>query len=316
LWRHNTRHFNAHKKSLMDSLQAWLIIFSMKLTALLPLSVARRLGRGLVYLLWPLGGRSRRVTELNIRRAFPKLTPQQQQRLARDSMLATGELAAEMGHVWMRSRSWLDDHILKVEGAQLVTDAQQAGRGVIVLGPHLGNWEVLGLQLASLGSTVALYEPPAISALGPVMESARQRTGATLVPTDSRGLVKLLKSVKAGKISGILPDQVPPDINAGRNVEFMGIPCFTGTLAINMIQRTGALAVFGFAMRVAGGFEVHYLPAGDDIYDADPDIALRALNRGVETCLQHCVEQYQWEYKRFKTRPPADPEFYAELKGL
>jgi KDO2-lipid IV(A) lauroyltransferase len=300
----------------MEKLKAWLIVLFLHSTALLPLGVARAIGRGVVHLAWPLGGRSRRVTELNIRRAFPELTPAQQQRLAKASMLTTGELVAEMGHVWLRPFSWLATHILRVEGAALVTDAQRSGRGVIVLGPHLGNWEVLGLQLATLGETVALFEPPAIAALGPLMQRARERSGATLVPTDSRGLARLLKSVREGRISGILPDQVPPDVNAGRNVEFMGIPCFTGTLAINMLQRTGALAVFGFARRVPGGFEVHYRAADEAIYSADIDTALRALNRGVEACVRQCVEQYQWEYKRFKTRPPADPEFYAELKGL
>jgi len=300
----------------MDKLIAVLIITLMRLSALLPLGSARRLGRLLMRLLWPVGGRSRKVTELNIKRAFPELSADEQARLAKRSMIATGELAAEMGHVWLRPWAWLEQHISRVVGAELVIDAQEKGRGVIVLGPHLGNWEVLGLQLGSMGPTVSLYEPPAIEGLGKMIETARQRSGAVLVPTDSRGLVKLLKSVKAGKISGILPDQVPPDINAGHNVEFMGIPCFTGTLATNMIHRTGALAVFGFAMRVEGGFEVHYLPAEDGIYDADPDIALAALNRGVEKCVRQCVEQYQWEYKRFKTRPPADPEFYATLKGL
>jgi len=299
-----------------DKITAGLVVVLMRLTALLPLEAARAVGRGLMHLLWPLGGRSRRVTELNIQRVFPQLSPGEQHALAKRSMLATGELAAEMGHVWLRDWSWLKSRILRVEGAELVTDAVAKGRGVIVLGPHLGNWEVLGLQLGEMGPTVALYEPPAMAALGAVMKRARERSGAELVPTDSRGLVKLVRSVRGGHISGILPDQVPPDINAGLNVDFMGLSCFTGTLATNMLQRTGALAVFGFAKRVRGGFEVHYQPADPEIYDEDQETALVALNRGVEDCLRQCVEQYQWEYKRFKTRPPAQPEFYASLKGL
>lgn len=300
----------------LDSFKASLLVVLLRCSALLPLSVARALGRGAVRVFWPVLGRSRKVTELNIRRAFPALEASAQRRLARDSLLATGELAAEMGHVWLRPMAWLNQHIVSVHGESLVLDAQREGRGVIVLGPHLGNWEVLGLHLGTIGELVALYEPPAIAALEPIIRGARERGGATLVPTDARGLVQLMKSVKRGRISGILPDQVPPDINAGRNIEFMGIPCFTGTLANNMLQRTGALAVFGYAKRVPGGFEVHYREADPAIYDPDMDISLRALNQGVEDCLYDCVAQYQWEYKRFKTRPPANPEFYAELKGL
>lgn len=83
----------------------------------------------------------------------------------------------------------------------------------------------------------------------------------------------------------------------------MGVPCFTGTLAINMIRRTGALALFGFAERVPGGFIMRYELAEEAIYDGDDAVSLAALNRGVESCVRQCVEQYQWEYKRFRVRP-------------
>ena len=298
----------------MDTLKAGLIKALLHLLALVPLSVARWFGRMAGALYWPVGGRSRAVTQRNIELAFPDLDPAEQQSLARRSLLSTAELAAEMGHVWLRSWAHVQSLILRVEGDEQITECLATGRGVIVLAPHLGNWEIVGLHLGLLGDTVSLYEPPALTALGPMIEAGRQRSGATLVPTDSRGLAKLLRSVKQGNISGILPDQAPRDENSGENASFMGVNCFTPTLASNMIRRTGALAVFGFAERVPGGFVVRYLPADDGIYEEDNQVSLRALNEGVERCLQHCVEQYQWEYKRFRVRPAAGPGVYDDLK--
>jgi KDO2-lipid IV(A) lauroyltransferase len=297
----------------MNALKATLLILLLRFCSLLPLAWARALGRVAVSLYWPFGGRSRRVTERNIAVAFPELGSAEQARLARNSLCATGELATEMGHIWMRSLAHVNGLILNVEGDELIRDSIASGRGVIVLAPHLGNWEMIGLHLASLGKTVSLYEPPKLAKLGPVIEGARQRSGATLVPTDSRGLVRLLKSVKSGQISGILPDQAPPELNSGENSPFMGISCFTGTLAPNMIRRTGALAVFGFAERVAGGFVIRYQPAEEPIYDANTSVSLAALNRGVEACVRQCVEQYQWEYKRFRVRPKTGPGMYDDL---
>jgi KDO2-lipid IV(A) lauroyltransferase len=294
----------------MDTVKAALITALLRVCALLPLSWARALGRFGARLYWPVGGRSRRVTERNIAAAFPELSAEEQRQLAQQSLRATGELMTETGHVWLRDIAYVRGLVRAVHGAECITAAQAEGRGVIVLAPHLGNWEMVGLHLPSLGATVSLYEPPQIAALGALMESARERSGATLVPTDSRGLARLLRSVKGGHISGILPDQVPPDENSGENVEFFGIPCFTGTLASNMIRRTGALAVFGFARRVRGGFELYYEPAEAAIYDADTAVSLAALNRGVERCVRQCVAQYQWEYKRFKVRPRIKPDFY------
>jgi KDO2-lipid IV(A) lauroyltransferase len=218
-----------------------------------------------------------------------------------------------MGHVWLKPWDYVSGLIVQETGVELVRAAQAAGRGVILLGPHLGNWEVAGLHCAALGSTVTLYQPPKIKGLGPIIKKARQASGATLVPTDGRGLATLLRSVKGGGMSAILPDQAPGDINSGENSLFMGIPCFTGTLASNMIRRTGAVAVFGFARRVPGGFAMSYHPAEDAIYDEDTAVSLLALNRGVERCVRSCVEQYQWEYKRFRVRPRDGQGLYDNL---
>lgn len=297
----------------MDRIRALLVRALLRTCACLPLDVARALGRGAAKLYWPLNGRSRRVTERNIALAFPEKPAAERRQLARDSLAATAELATEMGHVWLHSWERLRPHILGVEGGELMEEAMASGRGVIVMAPHLGNWEVMGLHVATLGPITSLYEPPQLAALDRVIRRARERSGATLVPTDSRGLARLLKSVRGGHISGILPDQCPRDPGSGMNSEFMGVRCFTGTLACNMIRRTGAVALYGFARRVPGGFVIHFLPAEPEIHDEDTAVSLAAMNRGVEACVQLCPEQYQWEYKRFKVRPKEGPGVYADL---
>jgi KDO2-lipid IV(A) lauroyltransferase len=222
--------------------------------------------------------------------------------MAKRSLAATGELVGEMGHIWLRPWDRLLPR-LEVRGDDLVTQALAGGRGVLVLAPHLGNWEVVGLHLASFGPSVSLYRPPRIPALRSIVLEARQRSGASLVPTDRAGIGTLLRTLRAGGIGGILPDQVPPDGTAGLNVPFMGVPCFTGTLASRLLRRSGALAITAFAQRVRGGFILHYSPARAEVYSEDLRQAVAAVNREVEDCLRQCPEQYQWEYKRFRTRP-------------
>jgi KDO2-lipid IV(A) lauroyltransferase len=290
---------------------ARFIAFLLWIASLLPLAVSRAIGRALGRLGWYLGGSARRVTERNIALAFPDLNESQRRTLAKRSLQATGELAAEMGYVWNRPWSRVRSHILEVLGADAVRDALAHGQGVMMLGPHLGNWEILGLHLTELGKSVALYEPPHLQALDSMVRNARQRTGSTLVPTDARGLATLVRALKQGAIAGILPDQVPPVVESGENSEFMGIPCFTMTLASKLLARSGATAFFGFAERVPGGYRLHYLPADQAIYSDDIQLSLRALNDGVEQCLRICPEQYQWEYKRFRVRPREAPDYYA-----
>jgi KDO2-lipid IV(A) lauroyltransferase len=297
----------------MNALKAILVKVVLRLCSLLPLEWARALGRGAGRIHWLLGSRSCKVTRRNLELAFPHLSAEQQGHLARRSLCATGELLAEMGHVWLRPLAHVMSLIKAVHGASLISDAQASGRGVVVLSPHLGNWEVVGLHLATLGRTVSLFEPPKLAGLGSVIERARQRSGAQLVPTTSGGLARLLKNVRQGGVSALLPDQIPAELGSGENALFMGVPCFTGTLASNLIRRTGALAVFGYAERVRGGFIVRYELADAAIYSEDTALSLAALNCGVEACLVRCAEQYQWEYKRFRVRPRQGPRLYDDL---
>jgi Kdo2-lipid IVA lauroyltransferase/acyltransferase len=86
-------------------------------------------------------------------------------------------------------------------------------------------------------------------------------------------------------------------------------------LPVELLRRSGALALFCFARRVPGGFVVHFIAPEDALYDADNAVALRALNRGVESCLALAPAQYQWTYKRFRTRPRQRPDRYDQVAG-
>ncbi len=288
-----------------------LITSLLWLASRMPLSLSRALGRSLGRIAWLVGGSARRVTERNIGLAFPGLSAIEQQELARASLRSTGELMAEMGFVWHRPWSEVRAKILEVRGEEAVKEALAQGRGAIMLGPHLGNWEVAGLYIADWGDALALYEPPHMQALETMVRNARERSGTKLVPTTARGLATLVKTLKRGGVTGILPDQVPPVEESGENSVFMGIPCFTMTFANKLLKRTGAAAFFGFAERIPGGFRMHFIPAEAALYSDDLDESLRSLNDGVEACLRLCPEQYQWEYKRFRTRPRGPVDYYA-----
>lgn len=278
-------------------------------TRLLPLAHARALGRWVGAGLYHLNSRMRRVAIRNLELAYPDWPPSRRRSLARQSVQSTGELMAEMGRVWTQPWSRTES-MIEVEGVQCVTEALATGQGVIVLGPHLGNWELLGMHLATLGNLVALYEPLPFRKLDQLVHRSRQRTGGKLVPTTPRGIAELVRSVRAGGITGILPDQVPSDERAGLNVPFFGVDCFTASLASNLIRKSGAAPVMGTVLRTPTGFRAVYRPAEPGVLSNDAAEALSAINLGVEKLIAHDAGQYQWQYKRFRCRPRGAVDHY------
>jgi KDO2-lipid IV(A) lauroyltransferase len=145
------------------------------------------------------------------------------------------------------------------------------------------------------------------------MQRGRRRLGADIVPIGAAGIRRLLKTLRAGGMVGILPDQVPGRAAAGCNVPFMGVTCYTATLPLELLRRSGANALFCFARRVRGGYVVHFQAVEPMLFSDDDVLAAEALNRGVESCVAIAPAQYQWTYKRFRERPRQRPDRYDRM---
>ena len=283
--------------------EAALILF-LRILALLPLSMTRALGRMLGLLTYLLPTRMRRTSETNLALCFPALDATKRRELLRASLANTFEAICETGAVWLWPASRTLNLITRVEGLELLQSAKAAGKGVLVLAPHLGNWEIFGLYLnvCGCGQSSQLYQAPASPALDRLIYEARSRAGARMVNTDNKGVAELLRALRAGEVVGILPDQVPPT-NGGDFAPFFGIPALTMTLFTRLQHKTGALVVVGYARREADGFTVVFRQPDSAIYDGNLSQSLPALNRSIEIVVKEAPAQYQWEYKRFKRQP-------------
>ena len=276
----------------------------------LPLPVMRGIGRVTGWLLWILPNDMRRVTRINIETCFPDHPRSWQRQLVRRSLQETAITACEMGAVWTRPVEDALQRIHRVEGVELVENALNDGHGVIVLAPHLGNWEVLGIYLASRFPITNLYQPPAQPAMDTLIYKARTRQGSKLAPTTRRGVIQIVKALRNGEVTGILPDQEPDRGSGGEFVPFFGRKALTGTIIPKLAREGNAVAVGGFCLREAGGYRVIFRPVHEGIRSEDLKTAAACMNRSIEHYILECPEQYQWEYKRFKRRPKGEESLY------
>jgi KDO2-lipid IV(A) lauroyltransferase len=207
------------------------------------------------------------------------------------------------------------EKIDRIEGEGIIEQALAEGRGVILLAPHIGAWEFLGLYLGKHFPTTSLYQPPDNPALHQIMLKSRQRSNASLAPTNTRGVKILLQTLKRGELIGILPDQVPPR-EGGDYGDFFATPALTTTLVKNLAARTGAKVITGAAYRInrTGSFKLVFSAVDEAVYADDMHTSLTALNRSVERCVLEAPEQYQWEYKRFKRQPVGRQQFYQKKR--
>ena len=294
-------------------MKAHLLVLLIRLLALFPLGIVRGLGALLGRLTWLANTRMKRTALINLQLCFPALDNDARQALARQSLIETFRTFCEAGATWC----WPTQDIIpliEIAGLDCLRAAHAAGKGVIVVSPHLGNWELTGLYLntCGLGQTSQMYQAPAARVVDALLFNSRSRSGARMVPTDNRGVAELLQGLRRGEIVGILPDQVPP-ANGGEFAPFFGVPALTMTLLNRLQQKTGARIVLGATIRLPGtnpAFRLHFREANAAAHSADLPTALAGLNHGMEQIIAEVPEQYQWSYKRFKRQPEGYPRVY------
>lgn len=271
----------------------------LHILAWLPSPVRRGLARVLGgWLARSRHGRRDRV-EAGLARAFPELDAGQRARLGKASSRALAETALECGPIWHRPPHWIQHRIVRVVGRELVERPLRDGRGVLVLGGHLGNWE-LSILYGGLTLPIAyLYKPPRDPELDRMLTRLRSRFDTAMIATGGAAMRRALRQLRAGRALGMLFDQLP---RHGDSVDapFFGHSVATMTLPHRLIRATGCAVVMGHCLRLdrGRGWKIMFdaVPGAED---PDARVACAAMNHALEAAIRRAPEQYLWSYPRF-----------------
>lgn len=272
-----------------------MLKFVLKPLAWLPLAWLHAIGAAVGLLVYRCSGRySARLNE-NLRCSGLCASEQAFDRMRRIAAAEAGKTALELLAIWSSSPKRVMAWMHEVRNLHRVEAARQSGKGVLLLTPHLGCFEIAGFFFAQTFPITILYRPPRARWLEPLMVEGRGRGQAELATTDLKGVRRLLKALKAGNAVGLLPDQAPR-FGEGVWAPFFGRPAFTMTLCNRLQRSTGCATFMVFAERLpqSRGFCLHIDPIpGEFATEAD-------LNAAVEQVIRQRPEQYLWGYDRYK----------------
>lgn len=293
-----------------EHIKAAVIRGMYRLLACLPLQTIQFLGAVLGKLFWATNSRMAKTTMANIQLCFPELLLPEQEMLARKSLMETCKTILETGACWNWSLEKCRTFIHRIDGEELFAERCADPRGLILLMPHLCTWEILHPVLTSHTHFTAMYKPPKIRPLDGWMQAVRNRSSATMVPANRRGVTELVKTLKAGGCIVMLPDQ-EPERESGDFAPFFGVETLTVSLVHGLAVKTNAQLLLVNAKRLAdgSGFDVVFRDA-NAVNTENLRDSLAAMNAIIESAVREIPAQYQWEYKRFKRRPQGKADFY------
>ncbi len=266
----------------------------LRFLAALPLSFFHALGIALGWTVWLLSPRFRRLTRENLAAAGYTDTT-----LLRRSVAEAGKGVLELIPIWFRPQAEAALLIREAPAGAVIEQALAAGKGVIIVTPHLGCFELIAqFYTHRYGPMTALFSPPKKNLLSLLISAGRGKPRLKLAEPTMLGIRSLYRALKNGEAVGILPDQTP-GLGKGEWAEFFGRPAYTMTLVQRLAESTGAQIVLNYAERLPGG--AGYRGYAEAMPSREPgESATRHLNRALENLIRRCPEQYLWSYNRYK----------------
>lgn len=274
-------------------------------------SVGGWLGR-MVYK--PIGIR-RGVVERQIAAAFPALSHADVESLASRSYDSLGRTSIETAVMPGTSRQEILDRVERVEGWEHVEAGLAAGRGVILVTGHLGNWEFGGAYFAARGVPIDVV---ARGMANPIFEAyvgrTRRKIGMEVIH-DKDAVRRTPRSLRDNRCVAFVSDHDALGL-ASTFVPFFGRPAKTPRGPAVFALRFEVPVLFVAIVREKSGKyavlidPVPVNPTGDR--EADIDQIVLTYTEMLEAYVRRYPEQYFWQHRRWRRQPPDTPPHLRE----
>ncbi len=264
--------------------------------------------------------RRRRIAIRNLEIAFRgELSPEKQKEIAHSS---ARHIMANAMDVFLRDR-----HVTPISWPRIISTGRgveeiirrEHPRGLVYLSAHLGDWEMLthfmalrGIQVTAVARSI---HNPHLNRLATALRTSQ---GTSLV--QKRGALHgVWKVLRAGGVAGLMTDQSAPQ---GESFEkFFGASASTYFQYARLLVRAKPDVVFIACIREGFNFRFRILMRdlsctldGPGEEDELAHKLVRNYLKALEELIRAYPEQYLWQHRRWKRRPPGSPDLYQHLK--
>lgn len=257
----------------------------------------------------PLGVR-RRVVERQIAAAFPELSADESKEMARRSYEHLGRSAIETALLPGLGKAGVLRLVTEVENWAAVERAKSAGKGIIIVSGHLGNWELAAAYLAARGVPFdVIVRKMGNPLFDRYLNRTREQLGVNVV-YDAQAVRQTPRSLRQGRAVGFVADQGVRGL-ASTFVPFFGRPAKTPRGAAVFALRFGSPVIFIAALRkhdgsyLVGFEEIDVVASGDR--EKDVDAVVLRFTQVLEKWVRRAPEQYFWQHRRWRRQPPDTP---------
>ena len=207
--------------------------------------------------------------------------------------------AIKLTDLWRFEAGLPIDHLLgEATGWEHLENARAQNRGVLVLTPHLGNWEFGGPWLTRRGiplQVITFAEPGQGFTELRSASRARWNIDTFVLGDDPFGFLEIIRRLEAGATVALLVDRPPP--STAITVELFGRPFAVSIAAAELARASGCVLLPVYLPRGDNAYSAHILPPVAYDRAALRDRAARCqLTQEIVRALEPAIRQHldQW----------------------
>lgn len=184
-------------------------------------------------------------------------------------------------------------------GLAALEEARADGRPVILVTGHFANYDVCRAHLIAKGHNMgALYRKMSNPYFNPHYVSIISAIGTPLFQQGRRGMVELVRHLRAGGVLGILTDL---HAQGGAKLKFFGKRAITSTVTAELSLKYNAVLIPIYAIRQPNGLDFE-ITVHAPIEPSDPVTMTQEVNDGLEKLVRAHMDQWFWIHRRWKKK--------------
>lgn len=274
--------------------------------ARIPLSAALAIGSALGWFYGSVIRYHRRDALDALRRSYPEKTGREIQSIINRMYNNLGMNQFELLRLAGGAIDETNDRITVV-GKEIVDQALQRGKGVIIMSAHFGNWDFLPMFSAKKQRYPVTIISKEIKnkTINSIWMLMRKQVGVNIIPNHNSARASL-RVLRRNELLGFILDQNRPR-DAGIFVDFFGRPaCTSPGLAILSAQAQAPVVPVFIHRTSDGNHLLQVFPMLEPPPDREPGTVHKATQeytKIIEDQIRQHPEQWIWLHRRWKTLP-------------
>lgn len=288
-----------------------LVIGALRAVAHLPLWMMYVVSDIAYFILYYVGRYRRKVVMDNLRKVYPDASERELKSIARRFYRHLCDVFVESVKLLHISDKEMARRV-DIHGAELVDKYVNAGRSVVLLLGHYGNWEWVTSIVAKFNNDAIpsqIYHPLHNKVMDRVMLTIRSRFHSENVPMKHAARYLMGVERDGGKfVCGFISDQRPFGHVANHWTDFMGLdtPYVTGGEQIG--NHVGAAYLYvDMEATKRGHYRLTFKEIVPPDSDKEPFAVTRQYLRMLEASIRRDPSQWLWSHKRW-SRKRVKPE--------